>query len=491
MVISLQQRMLHHTYSQETTMKTDRSILLAFLAIILIGLTACSGSGGDPVTAKVFVNGTAMSANTKAVSSGISFASASIIVGGDDITGQLEPVGTVDPTTGEADQNSTVQSGNNNVEFDADVPVTGTTVIYEVQPRPGFVFDEWEIMRWKLVNDHRDNWRSMMVEIKEAIAGDSQIITIRPELIQYIRPEFDRGAYVDFEAEEGGDGSSGKPFNSINTAITGIEKEKYDDDEFTLKIRGDHPQEFDLSGLSYESGYWHDDELEVELKVLGGYDDDWNLSSNRTEISSIKLPSINRGTEIDIELEFRNITFTDFDLSTIFGNINARDNNDMDVELDFRNCIVDTLTGASNQIVNGLVVKKLADNTSNVTFVNSDAPYGSGNIYYHSVIRGDSIGEITGKNNIVVAEAPTGTQNGDGSDNYYNIDFGPEYKKESLINEIYAATPLSEDIKGLDDDILEEDIEGRERYLLDDDDRPIGNIRKVSYGPYEYIPIDD
>ena len=163
----------------------------------------------------------------------------------------------------------------------------------------------------------------------------------------------------------------------------------------------------------------------------------------------------------------------------------------MDVELDFRNCIVDTLTGASNQIVNGLVVKKLADNTSNVTFVNSDAPYGSGNIYYHSVIRGDSIGEITGKNNIVVAEAPTGTQNGDGSDNYYNIDFGPEYKKESLINEIYAATPLSEDIKGLDDDILEEDIEGRERYLLDDDDRPIGNIRKVSYGPYEYIPIDD
>lgn len=475
-------------------MKTDRSILLAFLAIILIGLTACSGSGGDPVTAKVFVNGTAMSANTKAVSD-ISFASASIIVGGDDITGQLEPVGTVDPATGEADQNSTVQSGNNNVEFDADVPVTGTTVIYEVQPRPGFVFDEWEIMRWKLVKEHRDNWRSMIVEIKKAVAGDSQTITIKPEFIQYIRPEFDRGAYVDFEAEEGGDGSSGKPFDSISSAISFIKNEtRYDDDEFTLKIRGAHPQEFDLSGLSYESGYWHDDELEVELKVLGGYDYDWNLSGdNRTEITSIKLPSINRGIEMEIELEFRNITFTDFDLSTIFGNINARDNNDMDVELDFRNCIVDTLTGASNQIVNGLVVKKLADNTSNVTFVNSDAPYGAGNTYYHSVIRDwtEGSGSIIGKNNIVVAEAPTGTQNGGGSDNYYNIDFGPEYKKESLINEIYAATPLSEDIKGLDDDILEEDIEGRERYLLDDDDRPIGNIRKVSYGPYEYRPIDD
>ena len=477
-------------------MKTNRGILLAFLAIILIGLTACSGSGGDPVTAKVFVNGTAMSANTKTVSSGISFASANIIVGGEDITGQLEPVGTVDPATGEADQNSNVQSGNNNVEFDADVPVTGTTVIYEVQPRPGFVFDEWEIMRWRLPNSDR---RNLIAEIKEAIAGDKQTIQIRPELIQYIRPEFDRGAYVDFEAEEGGDGSSGKPFNSINTAITGIEKEKYDDNEFTLKIRGAHPQEFDLSGLSYESGYWHDDELEVELKVLGGYDDDWNLSSNRTEISSIKLPSINRGTEIDIELEFRNITFTDFDLSTIFGNINARDNNDMDAELDFRNCSVVTLTGASNRVVNGLVVEKLADGTTGVTFVNSDAPYGDGNTYYHSVIRGDSIRTINGKNNIIVAEAPTDTQNGGGSDNYYNAEFGEDYKNSSFEELICTAVPLSEDsISGLDDDILEEDIEGRERYLSDeedgdddDDDRsPVRAIR-VSYGPYEYKPIDD
>lgn len=479
-------------------MKTNRGILLAFLAIILIGLTACSGSGGDPVTAKVFVNGTAMSANTKAVSD-ISFASASIIVGGDDITGQLEPVGTVDPATGEADQNSTVQSGNNNVEFGAEVPVAGTTVPYEVQPRPGFVFDEWEIMRWRLPNSDR---RNLIAEIKEAIAGDKQTIQIRPELIQYIRPEFDRGAYVDFEAKEGGDGSSGKPFDSISSAISFIKNEtRYDDDEFTLKIRGTSAQSIDLTSLSSGLGYW-DDDLEVELKILGGYDGDWNLSGdNRTEITSIKLPSINRGIEMEIELEFRNIEFNELNLSSIFGNSNARDDDDDEIEIDFRNCSVVTLTGASNRVVNGLVVEKLADGTTGVTFVNSDAPYGDGNTYYHSVIRDwtEGSGSIIGKNNIVVAEAPTATQNGGGSENYYNASFGEDYKDSSLEGLICTAAPLSEDsISGLDDDILEEDIEGRERYLSDeedgdddDDDRPPVRDIRVSYGPYEYKPIDD
>lgn len=475
-------------------MKTDRSILLAFLAIILIGLTACSGSGGDPVTAKVFVNGTAMSANTKAVSD-ISFASASIIVDGENITGQLEPVGTVDPATGEADQNSTVQSGNNNVEFGAEVPVAGTTVPYEVQPRPGFVFDEWEILRWKLVKEHRDNWRSMIVEIKKAVAGDSQTITIRPELIQYIRPEFDRGAYVDFGASLGGDGSVAQPLSTMEEVIDFINKESvFDGDELTLKIRG-NIDNLDFSSLT--SGRF-EDETEVELKIIGGYGNNWNPSGNKSIISSITLPKIRDDAEI--ELEFRNIEFNELNLSSIFGNSNARDDDDDEIEIDFRNCSVVTLTGASNRVVNGLVVEKLADGTTGVTFVNSDAPYGDGNTYYHSVIRDwtEGSGSIIGKNNIVVAEAPTATQNGGGSDNYYNIDFGPEYKKESLINEIYAATPLSEDIKGLDDDILEEDIEGRERYLSDeedgdddDDDRPPVRDIRVSYGPYEYRPIDD
>ena len=474
-------------------MKTDRSILLAFLAIILIGLTACSGSGGDPVTAKVFVNGTAMSANTKAVSD-ISFASANIIVGGDDITGQLEPVGTVDPATGEADQNSNVQSGNNNVEFETEITVPDANVTYSVEPKAGFVFDEWEIMRKKLVEEHPDDWRSMIVEIKKAVAGDRQTITIRPDLIQYIRPEFDRGAYVAFGTASGGDGSAAKPLSTMEEVIDFINKESvFDDDELTLKIRGEI-NNLDFSSLT--SGRF-DDETEVELKIIGGYGDNWNPSGNKSIISSITFPEIRDDAEI--ELEFRNIEFNELNLSSIFGNSNARDDDDDEIEIDFRNCSVVTLTGASNRVVNGLVVEKLADGTTGVTFVNSDAPYGDGNKYYHSVIRGDSIGEITGKNNIVVAVAPEGTPSGNGNDNYYNASFGEDYKDSSLEGLICTAAPLSEDsISGLDDDILEEDIEGRERYLSDeedgdddDDDRPPVRDIRVSYGPYEYKPIDD
>lgn len=474
-------------------MKTDRSILLAFLAIILIGLTACSGSGGDPVTAKVFVNGTAMSANTKAVSD-ISFASADIKVDGTTITDQLRPVGIIDSATGEAAEDPNINSGTNNVEFEAEVPVTGTTVTYEVQPRPGFVFDEWEIMRWKLVKDYPNDWRSMIVEIKKAVAGDNQTITIRPELIQYIRPEFDRGAYVDFGASPGGDGSAAQPLSTMNEVIDFISKESvFDDDELTLKIRGDIDN-LDFSSLI--SGRF-DDETEVELKIIGGYGNNWNPSGNKSIISSITLPKIR--DDADIELEFRNIEFNELNLSSIFGNSNARDDDD-EIEIDFRNCIVDTLAGASNRIVNGLVVEKLAPDTSNVTFVNSDAPYGDSNKYYHSVIRGDSIEEIDGKNNIVVAAAPEGTPSGNGNDNYYNAEFGEDYKNSSLEELICTAAPLSEDsISGLDDDdILEEDIEGRERYLSDEEDGdddddnrlPVRDIR-VSYGPYEYKPIDD
>ena len=58
---------------------------------------------------------------------------------------------------------------------------------------------------------------------------------------------------------------------------------------------------------------------------------------------------------------------------------------------------------------------------------------------------------------------------------------------KALKEQIVKATPLPEDMEGLDDDILEEDIEGRERYLLDDDDKWYGNKNiYVSYGPYEY-----
>ena len=42
----------------------------------------------------------------------------------------------------------------------------------------------------------------------------------------------------------------------------------------------------------------------------------------------------------------------------------------------------------------------------------------------------------------------------------------------------------------IDDDMIEEDIVGRERYLIDDDGR-YWDTPTVSYGPYEYKWFDD
>ena len=122
--------------------------------------------------------------------------------------------------------------------------------------------------------------------------------------------------------------------------------------------------------------------------------------------------------------------------------------------------------------------------------------------------------DIKGQNNIVLAAAPSGADgSGNGTDNLYLDSAGwnwNDYKTtdQNLISQIITARPMSEDSRlssasqGDDDseadDLLEEDIEGRERYLSDDGDdddrssRDSGyrNIR-VSYGPYEYQYFDD
>ena len=473
--------------------------LLAFLAIVLIlALSACSqpdGSGAS--TAKVRVTGTAAqsSAKQRAASDTVVFASGTVTLEGEDITSQLKPA-----QTGTA-------SGSNDVEFEADIPVASDWVSYSVSPKPGFVFDEWKITRdsrTALKYKYPDRWWDVLVDIQKAIRDDSQTIYINPEYIEYIRPTFDRGYYLDPGAKEDGDGSADNPFTSLDALITKLEIVR--GDELTIKIRkGDVSGSFDLSELS--TSYYKD---EIELKLIGGYDDEWNLSEERTNIASIKFPDITNKNGIEeLEIELRNIELTELDYEDL-----PRLNDDF--EIDFRNCSVGTLKNASEKIVNGLIVKNLDVSSSNVVFINSSAPYKAESKYYHSIVRDADSNIINGRNNIVLGTAPSGV---DGSGNetanlYLNSEDWTDgsYKTDDqeLINQITNAVPLSEDFKlpvtsSRDDDdfeaddLLEEDIEGRERYLSDDDyeddDRSsrepwYRNIR-VSYGPYEYQYFDD
>ncbi len=188
-------------------MSTNRKlVLLALMAIVLfLTLPSCDSSSPGETNAEVRVIGSAESTTPKASGARaetMRFSSGNVIVAEKDITDQLVPE---DP--------STVTAGSNNVEFTATVPVIGETVTYSVTPKEHFVFDEWEIDRERVKRENRSDWRRVIIEIKDAIEGDPETITIRPQLIKYIRPTFDRGYYITPGAENG-KGTKDQPFGS-------------------------------------------------------------------------------------------------------------------------------------------------------------------------------------------------------------------------------------------------------------------------------------
>ena len=430
--------------------------------------------------------------------SDIKFASGQVYVGGNNITNQLVP----------AESNPTPPTaGSNNVEFTATVPVIGETVTYSVTPKKHFVFDEWEIDRAKVKDDNKSDWRRVIIEIKDAIEGDPETITIRPQLIKYIRPTFDRGYYINPGATNG-DGTKENPFGSIGEVSKNIEQFWFKDEiELTLKVQtSDTEFELDFSSFTQNSPFNSDDDMEIELKIIGGYGSNWNVGNNRTNVSEFKLPSsIDSANIEEMEIEFRNIEFDNFNFSALMGNSKDFDGNDNEIE--FRNCSFTNLSGYM-PVMNGMIIKSFAENPkpSNTIFANSVVPYVAGNTYYHCIITNWSAGAtIDGKNNIVIlgeAEAPT-DNNGE---NKYVMSYDSfnehEYKTDDLqlIGNLTSATPISEKElenaggKDFDDDILEEDIEGNERFELDDDDDYYDDYWflqngkfKVSYGPYEYL----
>ena len=444
-------------------MKTNRKAsLLAFLALVLaLTVVSCSDPGRE-TNAEVRVVGIAVS-EARSVASDLQFGSGEVWLGGNDITSSLVPA-----------EGSNATDGQNNVEFVAEVPVIGETVTYRIVPRDGFVFDEWEIVSRNEIREvEGDNWWNVLNEIWQATRGDSETIEIRPEYIKYIRPSFDRGIYVK-SGENIGEKLKEYYSKSWN----------YDDDELTIKLE-EGAFVLDLSEIKPERG---EDEIELELKIIGGYDpSSWNIT-NRSTISEIKLPQSGGYIEdVELELEFRNISFTNLDYNAF------RTNGDFEIE--FRNCSVEALKNARG-IINGLMVKAIekAQTGRALLIMNSVAPYVEGARYYHSVVMSEDGKTVDGKNNIIVGGP------GD-SDNYYVASWNENsYKTDDpeLIDKLIQANPLSENLlEGLedhfddmDDDFLEEDIEGRERFLIDDDEPGSRGI-KVSYGPYEYQWFDD
>lgn len=478
-------------------MKTNRNVfLLAFVAFVLsLILTSCAGAEHE-TTAEVRVVGTAAESASRSVSAAAEFASAEIIVDDRNITDDLKPV------------SYSTSGSTNDVEFHADVPVLGNTVSYSVDPRPGFVFDEWEFSRdarSRIRTEHGQNWMNVMEEIMMAIAGDPETIEINPDYIKYIRPTFDRGAYFDASHTTVSDGNAdigtkANPISNTKDLATFISKysdDRFDADELTIKFTSSSVVSLDFSQIHSDTGrrYWDDERENNELKLIGGYDSKWNYSGGRTPVTGITLPDLN-GFE-EIEIEFRNIAFTVLDYSDLLGSYGEDDR-----EFEFRNCSVGTLSNA--RFVNGLIVETATGGKS-TTFVNSVAPYVAGNTYIHSIITDYESGEIKGVNNIVVYADNDKPGSVDKVNTYISeseyASFANGYKTsdQSLIDKLTTAAALYEDAFDddhswhgieIDDDMIEEDIVGRERYLIDDDGR-YWDTPTVSYGPYEYKWFDD
>ena len=481
-------------------MKTNRNVfLLAFVAFVLsLILTSCSGGADHETTAEVRVVGTAAESASRSVSAAAEFASAEIIVDDRNITDDLKP------------ESYSTSGSTNDVEFQADVPVLGRTVSYSVEPRPGFVFDEWELSRdaRSRIREYGQNWMNVMREIMWAIAGDPETIEINPDYIKYIRPTFDRGAYFDASHNTVHDenthiGTKSNPISDIDDLISFINKYsngRFDDDELTIKFTASsHIDSLDLSQLR-NHGYWDDDEIEIELKLIGGYGSKWNYSDGRTFVKEITLPALSNFEEI--EIEFRNIHFENLDYSEL-----VRDywSDDDEREFNFRNCSVGTLTNAGRAI-NGLIIDKMSEDSGNTTFINSVAPYVAGNTYIHSIITEYTDGAIKGVNNIVVYVGEDKPSSDDevniyiSESEYKSFNNGYKTSNQSLIAKLTTATALDEEAFDddnhswhgveIDDDMIEEDIVGRERYLIDDDGH-YWDTPTVSYGPYEYKWFDD
>ena len=339
------------------------------------------------------VVGTVAESASRSVSAAAEFASAEIIVDDRNITDDLKP------------ESYSTSGSTNDVEFQADVPVLGNTVSYSVEPRPGFVFDEWELSRdaRSRIREYGQNWMNVMREIMRAIAGDPETIEINPDYIKYIRPTFDRGAYFDAEYDTDPDlpiGTKANPISNTEDFASFISKYsdgRFDDDELTIKFTSSSVGSLDFSQIhsGTEHRYW-DDEREIELKLIGGYDSKWDYSGDRTPVAGITLPDLNKFEEI--EIEFRNIHFENLDYSKL---VRGYRSDDDDREFNFRNCSVGTLTNAG-MAINGLIIDKMSEDSENTTFINSVVPYDADDTYVHSIITEYTDGAIKGVNNIVV-----------------------------------------------------------------------------------------
>ena len=474
---------MKHNYSAK--------IVLAISLALIVLLAGCSNDSSTDNAARIYVQGaggaTAMRSLSAASAAG-GFASGDVEVNDDRITEQLKPSNDSTVDTGSSNANDTV--------YEAVIENVPTTITLSVEPKPGFVFNEWSFNIRRAVRDGLD-WHeiySLMLTPSERYA---ESLTVRAENAKYYIATFERGYYIDLDANENGDGTKSNPYNTFDIKNTNIVKPgtRDEDVEITFKVAGNFDgtsQNATLNLASMASLYGRNTEVE-EIRILGGYErtngSDW-VKSGRSHISLAADGGI-REMEIE-EIEISSVHIEELDYE-VFRNTEAESD-----DIEFFDVSVGKISKAPEIIAN-LVIES-TDGLSGKVFVNSVVDKVSpSSQYIHSLIKSVEPGtEIDGFNNIVLSD----THSGKYEDNNYYLPadtevigyvLNGEINSDLLTAEVYSEREF-EYATGLDDDvleILENDIAGRERsYDEDDDGRWSLSSRNTSYGPYEYLDID-
>ncbi len=483
--------------------------VLAIVLALLLALISCTDNNANS-RATVFVQGKGGSDidAPPARSVGNGLISGDVLVNDRNITDQLVPSDekVTNSASGTTDSGS---PGSNDSLFEAELVDVPSRITLSVEPGEGFVFNEWRLNNYKVRQD-RLSWTEYLDLLLTNDERFAESLEVDADKAQYYIATFERGYYINLESTEGnGSGTKTSPLGSFKSAIEALSQDgsigRFDDEEITFKVAGSTETEVlklsDMAGIIQPSK-WSDDDIELELRVLGGYNEKWEkVGQSKFNIDFAGFDS-NGAVEID-EVEIASVYMEELDYGTLSG-LESDD-------LMLFNVSVDNVTLGNigmpgdddGNVIANLVINESAPD--NAVYVNCVVPKAtSGSTYVHSMIKSnpDDV-NIKGVNNILLSGSGEPQVSEDG----WNITLAGDtvvkgYMLETLPDAVLSARVLDEDwLEGdddgkdepglnlnvdIDDDYLEYDIAGRERRDGDD-----GRWKKAnaSFGPYEYLDI--
>ena len=450
-----------------------RLIVLAISLALIAVLAGCSGGESRNSTATVYVQGAGSSASRYVAasaggSSAPGFESGEVIVSGENVTDRLS---SSDVETGQA------AGGANDKLFEATVENVPSVVTLEVEPKRGFVFNEWRLNTHRVFTIGNLSWSEYIDLMLSPAERHSETLVVPADKAEYYIATFERGYYIDLESTSSeGIGTKSSPYGSFDEAISAMKSARFIDEEITFKVAGSDPSEV-LTLSEMASIHTNGDELE-ELRVLGGYDSSWNKTGRSS--FRIDFSGFSRGSELE-DLVFSSIKLEALSLQDMSRNMDLDD-------IEFFNVEVGDITGNPGVLANLIITGEAPAATYVNCVVESSVP---GAAYIHSLIKEGVDGNITGFNNIIVS----GTETKVWENNLY-VPAGTEIRGYLLVDppaEATSARMYDDDIfenvldAEVDDDLLETDISGRSR--SEDDDHFHGRGPEASYGPYEYLDI--